>query len=423
MEKRDETLLKEKTKKLSIIEGGFYGVYDGAGARYIAPFALAIGKDNPYINTFIAILHSVPSLVGNFSQLFTNRIMNKYKRKNLLSFFIIIQSIIWFGIIASGLFSNKLNSNFSLTILIIFYTLSVSFGSFVSPVWASLMKDIVNFKRGSYFSKRNIISGSVSLISSLIAGFFLDKAGFSNIFVSFTILFLFAFIFRFLSGILFIYHYEPKFKIDNSKYFNFLDFINKYRKSNFVKFSLFISLFMLAVSLSSPFFIVYMINELKFNYLTWTIISVSGALSSLFFMPFWGKFIDEYGSLKTLKITGIFASIIPLLWMMSYYIDFNSANIIIFLIILEIFAGCMWAGFNLSYSNFIFDAVTLEKTHLCSAYFNILYAVGIFLGSMIGSTILSLKIKLFFISPIFFIFFVSGISRLLAYFIMIPKIN
>lgn len=424
MEKRDENLLKEKTKKLSIVEGSFYGVHDGLGIKYIAPFALAIGKNNPYISAFIAILYSVPSLIGNFSQLLTNRIINKYKRKNILTFFVILQSITWFGILASGLlFSNGVNSNFSLILLVIFYTLLVSFSSFVSPVWASLIRDIVDYKRVSYFSKRNITSGFISLVCSLIAGIFLDKSGFDNVFISFSILFLFAFIFRFLSGISFIYHYEPKFNFDKSKYFSFIDFVKKYRKSNFVKFTFFISLFILAVSLSSPFFVVYMLNDLGFNYITWTIISVMGSLSSLFFMPFWGDFIDEYGSLKTLKITGILASIVPLLWMFSYYMNPAGINIVIFLIILEIFAGCMWAGFNLSYSNFIYDAVTLEKMHLCSAYFNIIYAIGIFVGSAIGSVILSFKIKLFFVAPIFFIFFISGIFRLLVYLIMIPKIN
>lgn len=424
MEKRDKNLLKEKTKRLSIIESGFYGVHEGVGIKYIAPFALAIGKNNPYVTTFIAILHSLPYLVGNLSELFTNKIINKYKRKNILAFFVILQSITWFGILASGLlFFNGLNSNFSLILLVIFYVLLVSFGSFVSPVWASLMRDIVDYKRGSYFSKRNITSGFISLVCSLIAGIFLDKAGFNNVFISFSILFLFAFVFRFLSGISFIYHYEPKFNLDRSKYFSFTDFIKKYRKSNFVKFTLFISLFMLAVSLSGPFFVVYMINDLGFNYLTWTVIGVAGSLSTLFFMPFWGNFIDNYGSLKTLKVTGILASIVPLLWMFSYYMNPAGINIVIFLIMLEIFAGCMWAGFNLSYSNFIYDVVTLEKMHLCSAYFNIIYAVGIFVGSAIGSVILSLKIKLFFVSSIFLVFFISGIFRLLVYLIMIPKIN
>jgi MFS family permease len=421
---KGEDLFRDNTKRLSVIEGGFFGIQEGFGTKYIAPFALAIGKNNPYINTFIAILHSAPYLIGNLSQLFTNGVMKNYKRKNLLSFFVLFQSFLWLGVLFSGfLFLKGVDSNLSLILLIIFYSALVSSGSFVAPVWASLMKDIVDGKRASYFSRRNAISGFVALISSLIAGIFLDKIGANHLLIGFFLLFLFSFVFRFISGILFLYHYDPEFKMNHSNYFSFKDFIKKYKRSNFVKFTIFISLFILAVSLSSPFFVVYMLKDLNLSYLKWTIITISGSLSSLIFMPFWGNFIDNHGSIKTLKITGIFVSFIPLLWMISYYFNPSEINIVIFLVFLEFFAGCMWSGFNLSYPNFIYDAVTLEKTHLCSAYFNIFYGIGIFIGSIVGSVLLSLNIKLFFVSSIFFVFFISGIFRISAYLLMIPKIN
>lgn len=425
IEKEDDEF-RENTKKLSIIEGGFYGIHEGVGLKYIAPFALAIGKDNPYVITFLAILHSVPSLIGNLSQLYTNHIINKFRRKHILAFFIILQSLAWFSILLSGLFFLKFNfnSNLSLILLVISYTFLVSFGSFTSPVWTSLMKDIVVDKNGYYFGRRIMISGFVALASSLLAGIFLDKLSPNKLLIGFFLLFFFAFIFRLLSGISFLFHYDPPFKKVGSNYFSFIDFVREYRTSNFVKFSLFISFFMFSVSLASPFFIVYMLEDLKFSYLTWTIISVVGSLSSLIFMSFWGNFIDNYGSIKTIRITGIIISLIPIAWIFTYYMNPESLIILIYLIILELFAGFMWAGFNLSYSNFVYDVIVKkEKTHLCSAYFNVLHAVGVFLGAIIGSLIISFNINLFFVSSIFFIFFLSALSRVVAYLIMTPKIN
>lgn len=425
MEKRDDDL-KENTKKLSIIEGSFYGIHEGVGIRYIAPFALAIGKGNPYVTTFLAILHSVPSLIGNLSQLYTNKIINKYKRKYLLAFFVILQSLAWFSILLSGLFFLKFNdkSSLSLILLVISYTLLVSFGSFINPVWTSLMKDIVSDKNGYYFGRRTMISGFVALLSSLLAGIFLDKLSPNKLLMGFFLLFFFAFIFRLFSGILFFFHYDPPFKKIGSDYFSFIEFVREYRTSNFVKFSLFISFFMFSVSLASPFFIVYMLEDLKFSYLTWTIISVAGSLSSLIFMSFWGNFIDNHGSIKTIRLTGVVISLIPAAWIFTYYMNPESLTIFIYLIILELFAGFMWAGFNLSYSNFVYDVIVKkEKTHLCAAYFNVLHAIGIFLGAVIGSLIISFNINLFFVSSIFFIFFLSALSRILAYLIMTPRIN
>lgn len=50
---------------------------DGAGSRYITPYALAIGANN----TQIGLLTSIPSLLGNLSQLFTSKIIEKTSRK------------------------------------------------------------------------------------------------------------------------------------------------------------------------------------------------------------------------------------------------------------------------------------------------------------------------------------------------------
>ena len=337
-----------------------------------------------------------------------------------------MQSLAWFSVLLSGLLFLKFNfnSNLSLILLVISYTFLVSFGSFINPVWTSLMKDIVVDKNGYYFGRRIMISGFVALVSSLLAGIFLDKLSQNKILMGFSLLFFFAFIFRLFSGISFLFHYDPSFKKVGSNYFSFIDFVREYKKSNFVKFSLFISFFMFSVSLASPFFIVYMLEDLKFSYLTWTIISVIGSLSSLIFMSFWGNFIDNHGSIKTIRFTGVVISLIPIAWIFTYYMNSESLTIFIYLIILELFAGFMWAGFNLSYSNFMYDVIVKkEKTHLCAAYFNVLHAIGVFLGAVIGSLIISFNINLFFASSIFFIFFLSALLRILTYLIMIPKIK
>ena len=76
----DEEKLKEKTRRLSVKEAGIYSVSDGFGFRNVSPYALALGAGN----TAIGLLSSLPSLIGNFSQLFTARLMRKYSRKQLM---------------------------------------------------------------------------------------------------------------------------------------------------------------------------------------------------------------------------------------------------------------------------------------------------------------------------------------------------
>lgn len=351
--------------------------------------------------------------------------MNKHKRKKIILIGVILQAILWLGVIFAGslFFLFKFNSNFSLTALTIFYTLLVLFGSFIVPAWTSLMKDIVINKRGEYFGNRNRIIGIFSIVSSLIAGFILDFFEVNILFIGFFILFFTAFIFRTISGILFLAHYESKLKIKKESYFSFLDFLKKGNKSNFLKFTIFISLFIFSTYIAAPFFAVYMLEDLGFSYTKWIMIGMVGSLSSLFFMPLIGKFADKYGSIKILKITGVFIPFFPFFWVLTYFFNPNSYKLVIFLFTLEFFAGILWAGFNLAYNNFIYDTVTREKTALCIAYFNVLHGLGIFIGSMLGGLILSFDFKFFIFSPILFVILLSGVMRALSYFIMMPKIK
>ena len=75
-------------------------------------------------------------------------------------------------------------------------------------------------------------------------------------------------------------------------------------------------------------------------------------------------------------LTSIFLPVIPFLWLLSHNV--------IYLVLVQIFAGFFWAGFNLSVSNFIFDAVSPEKRTRCIAYFNVVNGTALFSGALIG---------------------------------------
>jgi hypothetical protein len=78
--KKGEDTLKEKTRDISIKEGAAAGVMDGAGLKYITPYALAIGTSNAQIG----FLTSIPSLIGNLSQLFLSKRWKNYREKKSL---------------------------------------------------------------------------------------------------------------------------------------------------------------------------------------------------------------------------------------------------------------------------------------------------------------------------------------------------
>ncbi|MFH1500462.1 MAG: MFS transporter [archaeon] len=417
--KEKEDLLKERSRKLSIKEGCAYSVSDGFGLRYITPFALALKASNFHIG----LLASIPSLFGNLSQFYSARALEKLPRKKIVFYGVLLQAIMWlFLIFLGGLyFVWDVSSAIVVPLLVVFYTLLVLFGAFSGPAWSSWMRDLVNAKSAEYFGRRNKILGAVALVSMLVAGLILEYFEKTNLFIGFVILFGLAFVGRSISAYLFTRKYEPELKPEKGYYFSFFQFLRKMPKNNFGKFALFVALMTFAVSVASPFFAVYMLNELKFSYFIFTLTIVCHALFSLLFMPAWGKFADIYGNIKSIKITGVLISLVPFLWAGSVFFK-NFVFLVVYIVLIEAFSGFAWAGFNLSMSNFIYNAVSRQRMALCVAYFNILNAIGIFVGANIGGLISSFDLSFNF-SPLVLIIILSGILRLLVYLIMVSKIK
>jgi MFS family permease len=332
----------------------------------------------------------------------------------------------WIPIIALGyLFLNKnLNPGSNSTLLIIFFTILTLFGAFASPAWNSLIKDNVDRGRGEYFGRRNRIITIVAIAVMLIGGLILNSFSKINILRGFIILFGVAFIARLISAYFIAKHYEPKLELDKKSYFSLFDFIKGIPKSNFGKFTLFIGLISLAASIASPFFTVYLLKDLNLNYIVWTIVIVSNSISTFISMPLWGKFSDDYGNLRVLKWTGAVVGLIPLLWfLIMFLIKINIPLVIGYLIVVELFSGFIWAGFNLSAVNFIYDAVSREKLALCVSYYNIINGVGVFIGASLGGLVASMNFSFLGVSPILFLFVLSAIARFGVYLFMIPKIK
>ncbi len=419
----DESSLKEQTKKLSIEEGISYSVMDGTGLRYITPYALSVGATN----TQIGFLTSIPSLMGNFSQLFTSKLIEKHSRKKVILFGVLFQALMWLPLLFVGYlhFYKNLTPMLSAGLIILFYTLLTFFGAFASPAWNSLMRDVVDKNSGKYFGRRNKIVGAVVLVvmllSGLILNFFKEK---NEIFIGFFILIIVAFISRIISVNIFKKHHEPKLKLEKGYYFGFIDFIKQLTKNNFGRFTIFISLIMLTSSIASPFFTVYQLKDLKLSYILWTIISIVSPLSNILFMPLWGNLADRFGNLKILKWTGALIPLVPILWAVTFFLTNIPYNLFIaYMIIIELFSGLVWAGFNLSSITFIYDAVSKQRLALCVAYYNILSGIGVFIGASLGGLLASFNFHLFGMSTIILIFLISGIARFLVYLAMMPKLK
>ncbi len=403
--------LKRKSRKYSIIDGAFATIKNSLGNSYIVPFAVAINASN----SLIAMLSSIPGLLGPLSQTFSPRLMEKHSRKKIISKFVLIEILLWIPLILlTILFYKGIITSAIPFLLLIFFSAKVAIANIAGPAWFSLIGDLVDEKhRGRWFAKRTYIHGAIALIFTLLAAFFLDffKKNKWTI-IGFTILFTLAMIARFFSRVYLNKHYEPKLKLKKGYYFSFFEFIKKAPSNNFGKFAIFKALISFAAMIASPFFAVYLLRNLGFSYVTFMAVILSVTLFSILTIKLWGKFADKYGNYQVMKITSILISIFPLLWLIS-------ESPIFLILVPQLIAGVGWAGFNLAAGNFVFDSVTPEKRGVAVSYYNLLQGIGIFLGASIGAILVKV-LTINFIDIILFIFLISAFARLTVSLIMLP---
>jgi MFS family permease len=195
--------------------------------------------------------------------------------------------------------------------------------------------------------------------------------------------------------------------------FTLKNFLKNLKKTDYGRFVLFVCFFRVAVSLASPFFVVYELKYLNFTYMQFTILCAAEVLASFLFLGIWGRMNDNQGSKMVMMITGLLIPVVPLLYLAS-------ANFY-FLLIVSLLSGAAWGGFNLATSNFIFDASTPENRVKYVSYFNLLHGIAIFIGATGGGLLLQLMGD--GVGAIKSLFLISGLLRLGVALFLFPALR
>ena len=363
-------------------------------------------------------MSSFVGLLGASSQVAFSKLVGKVKRKKLVLLGVILQATMWLAMIALGLLAFKgiLNQS-AANILIGLYCIYAIIGNIAGPSWFSWMGDLVPEKqRGEYFSKRNKIVGIIAMIVTLFASFILDFAEQMNLLlIGFVILFGISAIGRYISAYYFTKHYEPDLKINKEDQFSFFKFVKKAPFNNFGKFVFYVSLINLSSYIAGPFFAPYMLRNLGFSYVTFTIVNLSLALFTIASLSLWGKIGDTYGNRRLLNIGSVGITLVPILWI------FNQSPFYLIFVV-QFLAGISWGAFGLGVSNYIYDAVTPQKRAVCVAYYTMINGICMFMGALIGGFMLD-NISINLMNTFFLIFIISGILRGITSLIFLPMLK
>ena len=399
------------TLRASLKDGLFYSLMVGAGESYLPAFGIFLLGSSLQIG----ILTTLPPVIGAIFQYLGVLSLDTAKfRKNLIAKSAYLHGLIWIPIALLPFFFDKgTTAVWILTLLVCVYHALLGFGV---PIWNSLIGDLVApISRGEFFGHRNKLCGALTFVALAVAGIILDTTSLIEAAsLGYLLVFLFSAWCRLRSAHWLTRYDDPEYWQSPEQRFSLWRFLKKTRQSNFAKFVLFVATMSFAVNISGPYFSIYMLRDLKFSYSQFMAITAMNIFAQFITIQRWGAFSDRFGNKKILTISAFGVASCPLIWL------FTSNFWVIFF--LHLYCGFVWAGFNLSAANFMFDAVTPPKRGRCSAYSALLISFFVLVGSLCGGYIAThvsspIDFQSHFnlpVSPYPFIFFLSLILRLIV---------
>ncbi len=397
--------------KASIRDGVSFAVMMGSGETYFGPLGIFLQATTLQVG----LLASLPQLFAAVMQwggaLNMDRIKSR-RRFVVTGAFVQALSLIPIALVPFIL-GKGTPAVLVLLVLTIVYQGANAAGM---PVWSSLIGDLVPTQiRGRFFGHRNRLTGISTFLSLLCAGVILHlfaHAGLSK--WGFLVTLAIAFLAR-LNSVRWLNRYDdPAFTIALDQIFTFRQFLKRSPRSNFAKFVFFIGAINFSVAFSAPYFALFMLRDLKFSYVEFTCITAVVTITQFLTFRYWGELSDRFGNKKILNLCGWAVALVPVLWLASHHL--------MYLVLVQIFGGLVWAGFSLASGNFLFDAVSPPKRARCVAYQGLVNGFSFFLGSLAGGFVAGhLPNSISFgpwswapVSMLPVLFLISGIMRAIA---------
>lgn len=410
-----QTILK--ALRISIYDGVFAQSFAVlTGSIFLPAFALVLGA-SPFQ---IGLLASIP-FFATLSQLPGAFLIEKHQqRKQLVLLSASTARALWIPVVLISFLLSDSKPALVLNLLILLIISYHIFAHISGVAWLSWMSSLVPDEiRGRYFGLRNSALGLFTLLSTILGGFYLDwfKAEFPDLPLtrSFEILFGVAVV---LGGISILFLLKQPEPAAETKSENHLRERLKapLKDHNFRKLLRFAVLWSFGVNFASPFFIVYMLQDLQLSYTLVSIYTVSSAMADLIGMWAWGHFSDQIGNRPVIILNSFIVTVLPFLWIFT---NASPYSVFLFIPLLHLIGGFSWAGYNLCSVNLVLRMAPKEGNSVYFAAWNTVNGLSAGLGAVSGGFFSSQVHhlgRLFpfnFDSDLKYIFIISAFLRLL----------
>jgi len=409
--------------RASTIDGSLSTVFSNiTGGVLLSSFLLNLGA-SPFE---IGMLTSLPMVV-NLLQPLGALLSNRSNSRHDYGIWTFLPSRLLWLVLLIGIIFNRTNTDLSKQLVyltLILVGVSNTLAALGSASWMSWLAVLVPPKlRGRYYSVRSIVSNITSLLSLPIASFIISNwqggaiAGY-GIVLSIGI----------LAGLASLacqqfmvdvnpQRYQTVIQVGNrirnwrerhqDNLFNSL--IAPFKDRNLIVFLIYFALWGFAVNLSTPFFNLYMLDNLDVD-ITWVTLfnSLSNGANMLMLLV-WGRLSDRFGNRPLLLFAGIAIAITPIFWLLTG-IEQVQSQLWICLLVFHLFLGGTWAAIDLGTNN-IQIAIAPLQHH--ATFFAIVSAVA-GVGSALGTTAGGILAQYAHYEGFLGVFFLSAMLRLVA---------
>ncbi|HME56205.1 MAG TPA: MFS transporter [Candidatus Lokiarchaeia archaeon] len=413
---RDDSARRKFTMRLSMFEGSSSQTSFSISDNYLqSALALAMGCSDFQIG----LLSGIAGLLDPTGQVIGGRLVERIRRKKLLTWGVLPMTLMWPVYILLIFFrASGVGAIFLSWLFVLAFAVYKLVGGIPSPAWFSMMGDVVPaMVRGHYFALRNLVVTGVSMTMIIITGFYLQWTSAQNmVLIGFAWVMVIGLCGRSMSMASFTKHYDPPFTFHRESRVTFWQFLRNLPGTNFGKFTIMVVIMNFGQYLSSPFFSVYMLQVLQFNYEIFIVVNMASSLVSLFVYPLLGRISDKIGNVRLLRIGAIIVPFLPLMWLFI-------TNPIVLIIFPQLWGGVGWTAFNLGANNFILDSVESEKRAEFVSYYNFLNGVTIVLGGLFGGVFFIFPVGGSIVITFFTVFLVSSAVRGAVTITLIPRVK
>ena len=409
-----------RTLALSQREAVASSATSGICDNFLNAFAIHLDATVPQIGWLTAF----PQLIGAWLQLLSVWIGLHFERKRLILAGTICQAGALLGMATIAVISPGAAA-IKLIAMAVCYQAAQNF---VQPHWRGWLGGLVpEGRRGRFFAHRTRISALAGFIAFLLGGLLLNVAdGVAAADLGFAVLFLVALGGRTRATYLLQAMHDPAPHVSPATERTLRHtgrlLLAALGNRTFRNYTIFIAAMQGMVALSSPFFSVYMLRDLHFNYFDYTIVLATSILVQFLTLRAWGRISDRLGNRVVMILTSLLLPILPALWLVSHQFWY--------LLGIQIVSGVAWSGFSLGTGNYIYD-LRPHHTHFATyaAVQSGLTATATFCGAMAGGYLAVVLPTTFTLgehtlriqSPLLGIFALSAVLRLAVALWFIPR--